>query len=114
MPYMRSALSSFPGPRPASRRLHYGYCKRREAGLGPEKEASSACCERLPEQQAGSKARQSTFVVSHQRPPLTKCPRLKPIFEPAITYSLHPVSFDLNLYKRVLITQRIIIPPART
>ena len=28
------------------------------------------------------KARQSAFIVSHQRPPLTKCPRLKPIFKP--------------------------------
>ena len=55
MPYMRSALASFPGPRPASRRLQYAYCKRREAGRAYCKRvASSACCERLPEQQAGS------------------------------------------------------------
>ena len=32
-------LASFPGPRPASRRLQYGYCKRREAGCGPGNEA---------------------------------------------------------------------------
>ena len=36
---------------PASRRLQYAYCKRREAGQGPGKETSSAWCERLPEQQ---------------------------------------------------------------
>ena len=51
VPYTCSAL---PGPCPASRRLQHGYCKRREAGLGPGKEANSACCERLPEQEAGS------------------------------------------------------------
>ena len=65
VPYTRS-VSVVPRPspmasspslqyaRPASRRLQYGYRKRREAERGPEKEASSACCERLPEQQAGS------------------------------------------------------------
>jgi len=39
---------------PACRHLQYGYCKWREAEQAPGKEASSACCERLPEQQAGS------------------------------------------------------------
>ena len=62
MPYTRS-LSVVPSPSPmaslkyacpASRRLQYGYPKRREAERGPGKEASSACCERLPEQQTGS------------------------------------------------------------
>ena len=40
-------IASFPGPRPASRRLQYGsteillgHCKRREAGRGPGNEAS--------------------------------------------------------------------------
>ena len=46
-------LVSFPGPRPASRRLQYGkageasiilpYCKRREAGRGPGNEANIIC-----------------------------------------------------------------------
>ena len=43
----------FHGSGTASRRLQYAYCKQREAGQGPGKEASSAWCERLPEQQAG-------------------------------------------------------------
>ena len=47
-------MASLQYARPASRRLQYGYRKRREAERGPGKEASSACCERLPEQQAGS------------------------------------------------------------
>ena len=65
VPYTRSAsvvprpspMASSPSlqyARPASRRLQYGYRKRREAERGPGKEASSACCECLPEQQAGS------------------------------------------------------------
>ena len=49
-----SPKASLQYARPASRRLQYGYRKRREAERGPGKEASSACCERLPEQQAGS------------------------------------------------------------
>ena len=44
----RSAFA-VPRPSPASRRLKYAYCKQREAGQGPGKEASSAWCERLPE-----------------------------------------------------------------
>ena len=48
---IRLARLPFPGPRPASRRLQCAYCKQREAGQGPGKEA--AWCERLPEQQAG-------------------------------------------------------------
>ena len=47
-------MASLQYARPASRRLQYGYRKRREAERGPGKEASSAYCERLPEQQAGS------------------------------------------------------------
>ena len=47
-------MASLRYARPASRRLQYGYRKRWEAERGPGKEASSACCERLPEQQAGS------------------------------------------------------------
>ena len=55
LPVACSTLASFPSlavHSPASRRLQYAYCKQREAGQGPGKEASSACCERLPEQQA--------------------------------------------------------------
>ena len=36
VPYTCS-VSIVPGPRPAYRRLQYGYCKRREAELGPGK-----------------------------------------------------------------------------
>ena len=63
VPYTRSVsvvprpspMASLQYARPASRRrLQYGYRKRREAERGPGKEASSACCERLPEQRAGS------------------------------------------------------------
>ena len=46
-----SPIASLQYARPASRRLQYGYRKRREAERGPGKEASSACCERLPERQ---------------------------------------------------------------
>ena len=52
--YARPASRRLQYARPASRRLQYGYRKRREAERRPWKEASSACCERLPEQQAGS------------------------------------------------------------
>ena len=36
-------VASFPGPRPASRRLQYGHCKRRKAGPGNEATKISGC-----------------------------------------------------------------------
>ena len=52
MQNMRSAFA-VPRPSPSFPLLAVHFCKQREAGQGPGKEASSAWCERLPEQQAG-------------------------------------------------------------